>query len=360
MALLSGRRIDRVDVVRAAVRFREPVPLGAARVPGREGWMLRVESEGMIGWGEAAPLPGFSRESPAEVREALDRVSRHLTGCRADSGDPLHEAGRVHGELDLPPSARFALELALVNLAAAVGGGHPARVLDPGAGTDCPTAALISGDGTACTAAAERVRDRGYTAVKMKVGRSDVVAEVGRVRAVAVRLQDRVALRLDANRAWSLDQALRFAEGVEGVPVAFVEEPLSDPDQLPRFAAETGMPVALDESLFGTSGPGIPALDGLAAVVLKPTLLGGLATARALAEEAAKRNLAAVVSAAFESDIGLYGLAALAASLPRPVSAAGLGTAAWLSAPVTDPPFPTDRPTVAVPTAYRVLLPEAP
>ncbi len=155
-----------------------------------------------------------------------------------------------------------------------------------------------------------------------------------------------VALRLDANRAWTDADARRFADALGDVMLDFVEEPLADPAGLPELWLDTGLPLALDETLQEIGG--IDHVRGwAAAVVVKPSLVGGIAAALDISRRAAEVGVKTVISAAFESGVGLRGLVALGAATGG--HAAGLDTYRWLARDVFDPRLPLDRPTVDVP-----------
>lgn len=313
-----------MEIPTAAVyRYRLPLPdASAAGEAGtsREGVLLELRDEqGNTGWGEAAPLPGFSRETADDAaRQVLDLAAPEA------AGDEPH------------PSVRFALELARLGLRATAAGEPLARLLSPAPRESVELNALISSSPAEAPAEAHRLREAGYRAVKLKVGRRSVDEETALVRRVAGELGG-VALRLDANRAWSLDEALEFARGVAGVEIEYVEEPLAEPALLPRFAEKSGIPVALDESLAGMPADGLADHGYAAAVVLKPTLLGGLSRSLALAARADDLGMKRVVSAAFESGIGTLGLVALAAALPGGGEPAGLDTYRRLGADVLAP-----------------------
>lgn len=288
----------------------------------REGLLLELhDEEGNAGWGEAAPLPGFSRESAADAARQFVAFS----GSGALEEEPY-------------PSVRFAMELARLNLRAAASGELLPSLLSPAPRDTVELNALISGDPQDAPAEASRLRQTGYRAVKLKVGGRTVEEDAVSARRVADALGG-VSLRLDANRAWSLEEALAFARGIEGLQVEYIEEPLADPALLPRFAAQSGLPVALDESLAGMPAAALKDHDYASAVVLKPTLLGGLSRSLALAARADDLGMKAVVSSAFESGVGTLGLAALAAALPGGGAAAGLDTYRRLGADVLRPPL---------------------
>lgn len=308
-----------------ATVHRYTLPLSDSSAAGdtgarREGALLELRDEsGNAGWGEAAPLPGFSAES-------ADDAARQLVSLTAP-GAPEEEPY---------PSVRYALELAQLSLRASTSGEPLPRMISPAPRDTVELSALISGEPDAAPAEARRLREAGYLAVKTKVGRLPVDDEAALVRRVAYELGG-LSLRLDANRAWSLEEALAFARGIESVEVEYVEEPLADPALLPRFAEESGMPVALDESLAGMPAAALADHGYASAVVLKPTLLGGLSRSLAFAARADDLGMKAVVSSAFESGVGTLGLVALAAALPGDGAPAGLDTYRRLGADVLRP-----------------------
>lgn len=328
-----------------------PVVWNGERQAEREGVLLRIEdAEGRVGWGDAAPLPGFSREALAEAGDALDALGGALAG-RAYEPRDLLPGGAVMAALDAaspPPSARFALDLALADLAAQDRGRTLPQVLHPDPEVSLPLNGLITGTGEEAVETARQLAAAGYLAVKLKVGREKVEADVVTVRAVRAALPVAVALRLDANRAWTWAEAVAFARGVAGLALDYVEEPLAEPARMPELWHDTGLPLALDETLHEPGGEA--ALRGWAtAAVLKPTLLGGVARTLALAATARSVGVRPVLSAAYESGVGLRGVAALAAATGG--APAGLDTYRRLAADVL-PPLPFDRPRVDMPGLF--------
>ena len=305
----------------------EPVVWAGVAQTERRGLLVRAETAaGAVGWGDAAPLPGFSRETLVETEAALERAA---------AGDPVA----------LPFAAQFALDLALADAAAQEAGRPLAFSADPE--VTVPLAGLVlGGPAPERLAHAERLAHDGYRTVKLKVGREDVLADAALVRDVQAAVGPDVALRLDANRAWSRGDARRFADALAGVALDFVEEPLADAAGLPELWLDTGLPIALDETLQQQGG--IDQIRGwAAAVVVKPTLVGGIAAALAIAERARSVGVRVVISAAFESGVGLRGLVALAAATGG--HAAGLDTYRWLARDVLAVRLPLGRPLVDVP-----------
>ncbi len=305
----------------------------------REGFLVRlsVDSHGkeLFGVGDCAPLPGFSCETLSDAREKLEQVLRWLVTDVDDSlvnrlqaisktGLPM----AVKGEPDyLPSSVIFAVESAVERFLEACkqsthrSSGSPAKVF--------PVCRLLTGDNQAIKRHAQAL-GRETTLVKMKVGRQSLTEDIQRIRLLAETLPSSVNIRLDANRSWSMNEALLFAQSISKRRIAFIEEPLQEAGQsaYQHYAASGGLPVAWDESLqirYQRNSREPILVHGLAALVVKPTLSGGVYQCRKLAEFARAHHLELVLSASYESNIGVDQLAGLAREL-APNVAPGLDT----------------------------------
>jgi L-alanine-DL-glutamate epimerase-like enolase superfamily enzyme len=94
--------------------------------------------------------------------------------------------------------------------------------------------------------------DRGYRAVKMKVGKPEPEEDLERVRAVRRLIGPRVALMVDANLAWTAGEAVRRAAMLEPYDIAWLEEPLPQQDigGHARVRAACSIPIAVGENLY--------------------------------------------------------------------------------------------------------------
>lgn len=339
------------ELYRFRLPLTAPLLLHGETLEYREGLLLRLIGEdGASGWGEASPLPGFSPESLTDAARGLRTLAASIVGEDATDGWVGAEGGlsRLLDSEDPAPSVRFGLELAAWNLYAAATNATLPAVISAGFRDGVPVNGLLAGSSGEVLEGARRMRRAGYEAVKLKVGGRAVAEDVGLVRAVGGALGENVSLRLDANRAWSMDEAREFARGIEGLRVEYVEEPLADPAGLGEFAREEGVPVALDESLVGMA-PEVLAEHGYAAaVVIKPSLLGGLSRALRLAERAVGLGMRPVVSSAYETGVGTAALVALAAGIGEEPVPAGLDTYRRLAADVVEPRLPIPAPRLRV------------
>jgi|GEM_PF-168938 len=295
----------------------------------REGWLVRWSRPGEPdGVGEVAPLPDFGTEDHVRAGAALASLT-----------DRTHDPERLLETLpDSLRAVRFGLHSAWTEVLARRAarpvwcelGGTSLGPEEPPPGV--LSQGLLGGlDGH--EVAFQRLLE-GHATLKIKVGLLEAEAEVDRLQALVRALRDAGCgpeLRLDANGAWSPGKARQILTRIAPLGFTWIEEPieLGAPVDLAEVAS-WGVPVALDERLVDASVANRALMDpAVSALVLKPTVLGGLDRARAIAVDALARGKAIVVGSSFESPVGLGHLVHLAASLDRPDLVHGLGTLSW-------------------------------
>ncbi len=338
--MIQTIKIEKVTIYSYSLPFKSPLDVGGKRLKRREGFVLGLRgSGGFTGYGEVAPLEGFSRETVKETGEQLREVARELRGTNIhiQSGfpglsikDELKDKRKV-----LYPSLRFGLETAAVELLEnELGKKFPFMV------TDEPVErvrvnGLLYGAGDKMT--------EGFGTFKIKVGRDGVEEDIKRINEILWEIPPGVVIRLDANGLWSLREALEFGKGLNkgGIEkVQYIEEPFKEPAHIRRFYHETGLGVALDESLQETDFVEFgkrdfdknPFPEGVKALVLKPTVLGGVERTLDFISMAGRYGMMPVMSSCFEAGPGFRQLVKLAATVNFVESAAGLDTLRYLEA----------------------------
>ncbi|HET8616009.1 MAG TPA: o-succinylbenzoate synthase [Actinomycetales bacterium] len=183
-----------------------------------------------------------------------------------------------------------------------------------------------------CTTAKVKVAEPGQTL-------ADDVSRVGEVRRL---LGPSARVRVDANGAWSVDDALRALQALSRFDLEYAEQPcatLGDLAGLRRSLAaqRVDVPVAADESIRKAEDPLRVAAAGSAdVVVVKVAPLGGVHAALEVAEGC---GLPVVVSSALDTSVGIAAGVALAAALPQLPFACGLGTVGLFERDVTAEPL---------------------
>lgn len=319
--------------------FTAPVTVRGVLLARRQGLLLRLKSEGVTAYGEVAPLIGLHTESLDEALQALATFIPELSRLDWNASDGRQ---RLLDEAALPPSVTTGIEMALINLEATERSSLPSFTDEFPPASKIPVNALLAGDPQAVLNRAAKRYAEGFRAFKLKVRKGELDGAVACIRALHEAFGDKAELRLDANQSLEFDEAVAFGKALPPGCVAYIEEPLTDAALISDFHAATGLPSALDESLWQRPelldeiGP-----DPLGALVLKPNCIGGIAKSLDLAAKAHRMGLQAVYSSAFESSVSL-GLYALMAAVSSPAPAAsGLDTASFLARDLTATPFAT-------------------
>lgn len=280
------------DVDEVAV-FVLPMTIRFRGVTHREGLLLR----GPQGWGECAPFPEYgAKESARWLASAVQCATVPM---------PTPIRSRVPVNVTIP-------------------------VCDP-------------------DEARRRIfRQRGCSTAKVKVADPGHLLEEDAVRvrtvslALAERYGEEARVRIDANTAWSVDEAAmaleylnEAADAVGGLEYA--EQPVRTVKELARLRKMTSVPLAADESIRRSAHP--LAVRDEAAVdvaVVKVAPLGGVESAHTLVSAL---GLPCAVSSALDTSVGIAAGVALAASLPSLPFACGLNTVTMFGADVVNHPL---------------------
>jgi L-alanine-DL-glutamate epimerase-like enolase superfamily enzyme len=307
----------------------------------RELLLVALQSgDGLTGYGEAAPLDSYDGASITAVRAALERCRETLA---ADRGASRAELLARCAEVVLLPQALAALDLALWDLEGKRAGASLSRLLgacSPGPVSVNWTIAAADRAGAAREAAAARAH--GYQTVKVKVAIGD---DAGRLAAVRAAGGAGLAIRIDANGAWSPAEARANLRVLEPVRIELCEEPVSGVQAIRELAMAmaTDIPLALDES---ASHPGALDHRACALVCLKIGGCGGVTGLLAAAARARAAGYEVYLASTLDGPLGIS--AALhAAAVLSPARACGLATLALYDGRAD--PLPARDGAIAVP-----------
>jgi o-succinylbenzoate synthase len=173
---------------------------------------------------------------------------------------------------------------------------------------------------------------QGFTCLKMKVGAIDFEQELEILKGIRARFSpDEIELRVDANGAFSVQEALFKLDELSKLKLHSIEQPIKNGQifEMADLCSKTPLPIALDEELIGVYG--IENKRSLLSeikpqfIILKPSLHGGLSGSSEWINEAEKLSIPWWMTSALESNIGLNAIAQFSSSFDNPFPQ-GLGT----------------------------------
>jgi L-alanine-DL-glutamate epimerase-like enolase superfamily enzyme len=233
------------------MRLSEPYEIAYEKIDTAENVFLMVNtSTGVKGYGCAAPDREVTGETAESVLEVCDRVIRPVM----KGVDPLRIAkilSRLLPELKEHPSAMCMVDMALHDILGKVAGIPLYKILG-GYREHMKTSITIGILSTEETVerAARFIAD-GFKCLKIKGGK-DVELDIERVSKVRDTVGEKIEIRFDANQGYTVDESLRFFQGIKGSKIELIEQPTpkGQPDLLGRVTTGVPIPIMADESLM--------------------------------------------------------------------------------------------------------------
>lgn len=234
--------IDAVRVRFEALELSRPYTIAFRTIDAVELGFVEVLAGGRAGRGCASPEPFVTGETPAMTREALADLDWLV-------GQDVRELPRLLRDIEGPPAARAAVDIALHDLWAQ-GQGVPLAAALGIAHRRLPTSITIGIKGVDETVAeAGEYAARGFRILKIKLGHS-VAEDIDRIRAVRGRHPD-IGIRVDANQGYDAAALARFCAATATAGIELVEQPMPAADiaAMRALAPELRRIVAADEAL---------------------------------------------------------------------------------------------------------------
>ena len=287
-------KISHFQVIPYSIPFVKPLQTAGETYTHREGIWLKLQSEKFTGFGEAAPLSGFSRETLKEVHYALEGFHQAIEGENFES-DELFSLIEVHSQNI--PSVRFSLETAIYDILAKEAELPLAKYCNPNAKTEIPVNGM----------AGVHFPGDGFSVIKVKVGFRNLFDEIENMEYLTKSFGEDIQFRLDANGAFDLPKAIRFCKEMEKFNIDYIEQPLpaDNLEDLAELTYHTEIPIAVDESLTDfQSAEKIIEEQAAHVFVIKPMVSGGFTECKKIINLARTENIRVVITSSLETSIG--------------------------------------------------------
>ena len=309
-------RLERIEVLEVAVpRTQRRVVTAYGDIAESRYALVRIAADGLTGIGEAPAECWWTGEDAVTVRNA---VERYLAPALIGREPTLAEAaGIMNCAVAASPYAKAAVETALWDLVGKQTGKPLHRLLG---GPTRPVSVKYGIGAVSPAEAREAVaagKELGFAWFKVK-GTADATADRARFQAVAETLGQADHFGVDANAAWTRQEAFDQLDALGELAVAFLEQPIARRDAagLVELRSRAPMPVIAHESLFTVEDGLRAAADGIADVwALTPGTHGGLLATLELVSLAREQGIGCLLGSTFELGIATALMAHLASAV---------------------------------------------
>jgi len=322
-------KLSGIEMLRIAMPLRTPFRTSFGTQLDRDVLLLRVEgtSAGVdtVGWGEcvamAAPL-----YSPEYVDGAQHVIEHFFTPLLFDRGEvAADDVAPLLAVFEGHPMSKAAVEMAILDAELRTAGESFASRL--GAVTDRVPAGVSVGITDSVGELLDQISgylDDGYIRIKLKI---EPGIDIDRVAAVRERFGDDLVLQVDANAAYTLDDADHLAE-LDAFGLLLIEQPLATDDLRHHalLAKRIRTPICLDESIVSAkSAADAIALGSCSIINIKAGRVGGYLEAKRVHDVCHVHGVPVWCGGMLETGLGRAANLALAAlpdfSLPGDTSA---------------------------------------
>lgn len=304
------------------LHFKQPAGTSRGTLTEKETWFIKIwgsrEPE-IFGVGECALFRGLSADDVPSYESKLAEVCQHIDSISLE-------------ELQSWSSIRFGVETALADLS------HTGkRLIYPSSFPDGKSSIEING--LIWMGDKETMRQRiiekleaGFHCIKLKIGAIDFEAELDLLHTIRSQFsKETIELRVDANGAFTPDEAPRKLERLARYDLHSIEQPIRQGqwEQMGELCRNTPIPIALDEELIGVNETldKVTLLETIQPqyIILKPSLAGGFLGSGEWIQLAEERHIGWWITSALESNVGLNAIAQWAAT-KQTTMPQGLGT----------------------------------
>jgi o-succinylbenzoate synthase len=302
--------------------FKRPSGTSRGVLTQKETWFIILEKDGKKGIGECGILRTLSIDDRPDFEEKLKWVCQNIHLGVDELWENLIEF----------PSIQFGIEMAFLSLESK----NPFELF-PSEFTSGQKNMEINGlvwmgEESFMKAQIEEKLAQGFRCIKLKIGAIDFEKELGLLRYIRQYFDEKtIEIRVDANGAFSLNEALGKLSQLSGYKLHSIEQPIAKnhTDRMAELCKITPLPIALDEELIGVFliEEKRELLEKIRPqfIILKPSLVGGFRGSQEWIAIAKELKIDWWVTSALESNIGLNAISQWTFMLKNPLPQ-GLGT----------------------------------
>jgi o-succinylbenzoate synthase len=219
-------RIRQIELYKLSIPLKEPFVTSLGTDTAAENVLVRIiTEEGIIGFGECSPYMPINGESQDTCFIVGQYFAKALKGK-----DPLQieECINLMDRIIYGNSSiKSAFDIALYDIAAQHAGVPLYKFLGGENNKTIITDYTVSiGEPAAMAAQALKIKNEGYPAIKVKLGKNGKT-DVERIRAIRAAVGNEIPLRIDANQGWKVKEAIETLNALEEFGIQHCEEPIA-------------------------------------------------------------------------------------------------------------------------------------
>ncbi len=243
--------IEKITIYKLDIPLKKPFIISLGPIYNANNLIVTIEtSNGIVGTGECSPFMTINGESQQTCFEVGQYLAKGLKGKLATDIEGNHDAMDkiIYGNA----SIKSAFDIAMYDIAAQAAGEPLYRFLGGKKNKKIVTDYTISiGTPDEMAAHALELKQDGFKVIKVKLGK-DGKLDVERMKAIRGAIGKRIALRIDANQGWEVQEAIQALRGMKDLDIQYCEEPIARWAfmELKEVRKKSPVKIMADESCF--------------------------------------------------------------------------------------------------------------
>lgn len=267
--------------------------------------IIKIETDdGLVGFGEASPYAPVNGETNETEQAALPAFATALMGCDPRNLEQIH--ARMDATMIGHTALKCGIDCACFDILGKFAGMPLWQLLGGHSNTVTTDITIPIASVEEMVTAARHYVAAGFTALKLKAG-DDEQTDIAAIKAVCEAVGPDVAVKVDANQAWTTAQTLRIMAQLQLPNLNALEQPLPawQLGNAPALRQQLTVPLMLDESIHNAHDASLAVkLDAADLINIKLTKSAGFYGAGAINAIAEAAGVACMVGCNAETRLG--------------------------------------------------------
>ena len=283
----------KIDIKRYELNLKNKLINSHAKYVNRVGFIIVLGIDEYIGYGEASPLPLFSKENHKEVSWKFEEIKASLSiGENYDKEDLLNLFNLIAKEV---PSLNFALDIALYDILSQKEKIFLSKYLNNNANDVVHFSSIYFSK-----------IDIPSNTVKVKLGIKNINEDIDYFKNIAEQLNKSTIFRLDLNQSYDVGQVIHLYNNLRSYNIEYIEEPIKDLSvkSLNEIKKHTSFSIALDETIINGKYDQLISENCVDYAILKAPLFGSIKNIFMFKSYLDKNSVKLVLSSCLQTPIG--------------------------------------------------------
>jgi L-Ala-D/L-Glu epimerase len=310
--------IQQIELYKLSIPLKEPFTTSLGTEYSADNVLVKIiTKEGITGFGECSPympINGESQDTCFIVGQYFAKALKEKNPLQIEECINLMDK-IIYGN----SSIKSAFDMALYDIASQHAGMPLYKFIGGTNNKTIITDYTVSiGDIDKMAADAIKIKEQGYPAIKVKLGKHGPT-DVARMKAIRAAVGNEIPLRIDANQGWAVDEAIETLKALAPLNIQHCEEPIARWNfmQLPKVKKESPIPIMADECCGDDhDAQRLIQLNACDYFNIKLGKSGGIFKALKMARMAEQANIHLQVGAMLESRLAMTAFAHYALCSP--------------------------------------------